>query len=144
MPTPKRTNIPITMRDARLLTPVHRYNSTLIPRNIRVGGTETSAHRIWAQISTPVQPPDPGTHFHRDENVNLQAILPDLQRAVRNFDSSQSIIIQYPLGMDLAGFMWLEAMPIGSQGSFRWTVRHKPVIILCGRWTHILLLPYIL
>ena len=126
MPTPGRTDIPITLFEPRILAPVRNCNPVLIPHSIPRGHSETARRRIWAQIPTPAQPSNIGTEFRLDERLQLQAVIPHIQRAVRNFDVSQSLAVQYPLGMDRNGFMWLESMPVGSQGSFRWTVSGEP------------------
>ena len=121
MPTPKRTLIPLTMRHSAWLTPLPGKDAVYLPLDIPPGGTKKIAREIWATIKTPNTQPNSAA-FEEVSTISLQAVIPDLDRKLPQFDYSQVIKIQYPVKLVTHEFKWMDTVPQGSATSIQWVV----------------------
>ena len=121
MPTPKKTLIPVRMQSSTWVVPVPGRDTVYLPFDIPPGGTKKIVHEIWARIKSPCAQPG-NTAFKADSTIKLQAIVPNLDRKIPHFESSQNITIQYPVKFVTDEFKWLDTISQGSSTSLQWVV----------------------
>ncbi|KAL8673302.1 MAG: hypothetical protein Q9168_002264 [Polycauliona sp. 1 TL-2023] len=121
MPTPKRTLIPVTMQPSTGLTPLRGKETVYLPLDMPVGDTNQIADEIWVEIKSNSTQPD-STAFKASSTIRLQAIVPDLNRKLPQFEASQTITIQYPVKFVTDEFKWMDTIPQGSSTSLQWAV----------------------
>lgn len=121
MPTPKKTLIPVRLQDSAWLTPVPGKDTVFLPLDIPPGSTKSISNEIWARIKSPSTQPN-STAFKEVSAINLQAVVPDLDRKIPHFEFSQNVSIQYPVKFVTDEFKWMDTISQGSSTSLQWAV----------------------
>ncbi|KAF2738806.1 hypothetical protein EJ04DRAFT_549698 [Polyplosphaeria fusca] len=116
MPTPRKTRIPVRMLGQPGLTP---RNSLWLPLGLKPGETRLVDGEIKADISAPTTR-SLFDVLHEQANVQLEAVLPDLDRILPHFDYRQTITIQHPLRLLNDGFTFLDSVAPGTTTSLQW------------------------
>ena len=118
MPTPRQTRIPLRMIDCPHLTP---RNTLELPLGIEPGETRVVTGEIWADISIS-NSRSLETALREKTTIKLEAVLPDLDRIVPNFDCMKTINIRYPLELVDNGYEYLDSLAPGTSTTVQWQV----------------------
>ncbi|KAF2028037.1 hypothetical protein EK21DRAFT_90994 [Setomelanomma holmii] len=125
MPTPLYTEIPATMRACSWLAIVHGREKVPLPRNIAPRQTKTTDGVIWAKIQFAPDALITNNIFSAEEQIHLDATIPDIEREVNNFDHMKTIRIQYPLFLEPTYIKHLECIPFGCLISIKWPLSNR-------------------
>ena len=121
------TLIPVRIRPSSWFSPIPDHDMLYLPLDIAPGDTKTVMGRIWAEINRPPHVPSDGSALQAKSTIQLEAVIPDLDRKIPNFHHSQEIIIQYPVQLVHDSFKWMDSIPWGCTTSIKWRVS--------GTWT---------
>ncbi|KAF2233610.1 hypothetical protein EV356DRAFT_198994 [Viridothelium virens] len=122
MPTPKKTQIPLRMLPSSWTIPMPHKATVYLPLEIPPGGTKKIAGELWARIRIPHSAELGLKAFTSVSTIQLQAMIPDLDRNLPHFVHSQEITIQYPVKLMVDETKLMDSIPQGCSTSMKWPV----------------------